>query len=173
MIQEEKFAEERKRNKVRYAIEDFFDSVAELKYVWITHALLALLFGASWLWGGDNRLNVAYSLATGAAIYAAQQYADFTKRSQIALLIGSYLLAIVAEYITTGFPAPLFPYLTVENGWVGTVPFLNSLTPFLYYGIRVVLIYYLLRVWWLRQKLVAQPISVIRLVDRELAMRLQ
>jgi hypothetical protein len=172
MTQEERFAEQRKRNKVAYVIEDFYDSISELKYVWITHGVLAILFGASWLWGGDNHLNVVFSLATAAAIYAMQHYGDLVKQLHVTLLIISYSVGVGAEFLIAGFPDPLLPYLTVENGWIGTVPFLNSLTPFLYYGVRILLLYYLLQVIWLRYKLAAQPMSIVRLVDRQLAMRL-
>jgi len=153
-------------------IEDFYDSISDLKYVWITHGVLAILFGASWLWGGDNRLTIVFSLSTAVAIYAMQQYGDLVKQLNVALLATEYLVAIAAEFLIAGFPDPLLPHLTVENGWIGTIPFLNSLTPFLYYGVRVLFVFYLLQIVWLRYQLAAQPMSIIRLVDRQLAMRL-
>ena len=173
MDQREKFAEQRKRNQVAYAIEDFYDSLGDLRYTYFGNAALALAASFAFIFDGDNSFHIAVSLATAAGVYAVQQYAELSKWSMLIGATVAYVLVAVLEFTLGGLPALLIPFLTVEEGWVGFIPFMNSLFPALYLGIRLALVYPFINVCLRRRTLGAQPISTLRQLDRDLAMHLE
>ncbi len=59
---------------------------------------------------------------------------------QLLIFGGAYLLATIAELIFFGLPTRLMPGIGVEEGWVGWVPFFNSLSPYIYFIFRICLI---------------------------------
>ena len=173
MTQEEIFAEQRRTNKVAYAIEDFYDSIGDIKHLWMGHLALIGFLALSMIFGAANTIHIVFCLAAIALGVAAQYQLDLTRSASLLASIGGYLLLCAIEFGVYGFPDSLIHSLSLEQGWRGTVPTLNALTPIIYVVARVALVYVLVNVWLRRKALVAQPISTVRKLDRELAMKLE
>ncbi len=172
MTTEEQFAEQRRRNRTAYAIEDWHEARSALKYPAIVNIALGLLLSVGWLIDSGDLPHVAIAVGTGLGLYPVQQYAVLEKRGNLYGLVGVYVIVVMVEYLLYGLPDPIFPELTVEKGWVGFVPIVNSLFPIVYLFVRFAMAYYCVSLLLQLQKLRAEPISVIRQFDRELAGRL-
>ena len=77
------------------------------------------------------------------------------------------------EFVIGGLPDTLIHALSYERGWRGTVPTLNALTPWIYSAARIGTVYFLINVCLKRAELGRQPLQIMRLLDRDLASKLQ
>ena len=114
-----------------------------------------------------------FALGSGGGVLLAPRLLTLERPVYLYLLLGTYTAGIVAEYVLAGLPSPPFPLLTVENGWVGFIPFANSLFPLLYLLARIALLYPLVHFFLQYRKLVAEPRATLRQLDRDLAGRLE
>ncbi len=169
MTPEERFTEERKQNRVAYAIEDFYEAIHNLNRSWLGNLGLALFIGISNLLGGDNTVHIVMAVLSGGLVYVAQRYFPLTRFSYILIALAAYLLVLVTEIAFFGVPDPLSYFLSPERGWVGTLPMLNALTPYVYLGARLGFSIYLLVVYLKRAALGRQSLSVVRRLDPQLA----
>ncbi|PPK87470.1 hypothetical protein CLV84_0411 [Neolewinella xylanilytica] len=173
MTTEEQFAEQRRRNRTAYTIEDFYDARSGLRYAVFGNLLLSAIVAVSLLSSSEGLTHVGAALVTGAGVFLAGRYAPLERILLIYLLLAAYTAGVALEYGYAGLPAPPLPDLTVEKGWVGFVPFANSLFPMLYILARGAFIYPLVSLLFKRRALSAQPMSTLRQLDRDLAAKLE
>jgi hypothetical protein len=78
-------------------------------------------------------------LLSGSGIYLLliAWFADLNRIPYIAILGGFYLLTIILEYLIFGLPHRLIDGLGVEDGWIGFIPIVNSLTPIFYLLLKI------------------------------------
>ncbi|WP_116107145.1 hypothetical protein [Lewinella sp. IMCC34191] len=173
MHTQEEFAEQRRRNQTAYAIEDFNDAVDDLRHSATGNLLLAFVAFIGSYAAADNLMHVGFAFATGIILFLLPRYMGLQQKTSLYLLLAGYVAGIFLEYVAAGLPSPPFPELTVGNGWVGVLPFANSLFPLLYIIIRIGLLYPLVDLFQKRQKLAAQPMHILRQLDRDLAAKLE
>lgn len=173
MTSQEEFAEQRKRNRTAYAIEDFYDAQSDLSHAALGNLLLAGVAAIGLLSANDGLTHVGLAFTTGIGLLLAPRYAQLVQKTSLYILLLAYVAGIVLEYALAGLPSPPFPDLTVENGWVGFLPFVNSLFPLLYIMARVGLFYPLVNLYRKRQNLADQPMQTLRQLDRDLSAEME
>ena len=173
MTPDNDFAEQRRRNQTAYAIEDFYDARDGLRYTVFGNILLAGALFLAWLVTSGNLLHAGFSLASGLALWLAPRFFQPARAIVPYTIMLVYVGGVLAEYAGAGLPTPLFPYLTVENGFVGFLPFANSLFPVIYIVLRLGLSYPIVNLIMQRNALAAHPMSMLRQLDRGLAATLE
>jgi hypothetical protein len=173
MTQEDRFREERKRNRVAYAIEDFYDSIDDLTKMWLGHIILGGFLALSLIFGADNRFHLLCTLLSAVGIYAVQQYLDLARIPVLIVSILLFLGSVAAEFGLGGIPDTLIHALSLEQGWRGIFPTLNALTPGLYIAARIGMVYLLVNVYLQRLRLGKQNAGILRQLDQELSGRIQ
>ena len=173
MKQEDHHAAQRILNRTRYAIEDWYDAGRSLRISAFGNLLLACFVAAGLLSGGDNWPHVIAALLTGAGVLAFPRLFPLARVNSLPLLLGLYLAAVGGEYAFAGLPEPPLPGFTVENGWVGFLPFANSLSPLVYLILRTGLVYPIVHAILKRRSLAREPISTLRQLDPALAGQLE
>ncbi|WP_116126168.1 hypothetical protein [Lewinella sp. IMCC34183] len=173
MPSERELAEQRRRNRTVYALEDYRDARSGLRYTALGNLALAAVVALGILSGTDGPEHVIAAALTGLLLLLAPRFLVLERLAVLYLLFALYTLGIILEYLLADLPSPPFPYLTVENGWVGFIPFANSLFPLLYVLARAALIYPLINLYLKRRDLAAQPLATLRQLDRELAAKFE
>lgn len=173
MNPDDQHAAQRILNRTRYAIEDWNDASRSLRISGVGNLLLACFVGAGLLSGADNLPHVMAAVLTGAGVLAFPRLFPLARAGSLPLLLGLYLAAVGGEYAFAGLPEPPLPGFTVENGWVGFLPFANSLAPLVYLIARTGLVYPIVHALLKRRSLTREPISTLRQLDPGLAGQLE
>lgn len=151
----EEFAEQRRINKIRYAIEDYADSFKDLLKPSLTHLVFAVVLLLSALVAGaDNYAHAFVCLLTGAGLGAATNLKTL-ETSPLALVTGGYVVLLVIECLLFGLPDLLVPQLNA-NEWRGFPIFVNHAIPFVYLGVRILLVYFVVSPWVFRARVLRQ-----------------
>jgi hypothetical protein len=143
MNENEELIESRNLRKAKYAIEDFEDAIGGLGKVALAHVVLILGLIFSVLMGAANFINIFFSLTTIAVLIGFRTKLSFRAHEMVFLGLGIFYFIFILELIIGGIPDSMLPILGLDNmsTRTGVVKLLNSISPFVYLGCRVILGY--------------------------------
>lgn len=150
----------RQLNQVKYVVEDFDDGVKDLVKVIVILAVLALAMVVSLLFDANNGDHLGFTLVQAGVIYVFSRQ-NLLDRNRLFMLTFSYFAQLGLEAVMSGMPDLLVPFLNAGE-WRGFPVFVNHLTPFVYWGVKLMAGLWVLRLWLLRQKVYAQPEELLR-----------
>ena len=160
MPTQQELNQQRKQNQVRYALEDYRDSIGDLRKVAIGHLLFAAFWFISIIAGSIHNwshiivclfIAIALFLVTGSKHWSFQTLGAVT---------GGYLLSLIIEAVAFGLPDILIPALNMHK-WRGLPIFVNEITPYVYWAVRVILLGFFVVVWVKRSTLLRQDDSAL------------
>lgn len=154
----------RKLNTVRYAVEDFDDGVKNIRRIALPFGLLALLMLLSLLSDADNIPHFIACLVMIAFVFVVPRF-DYLDATNLSVLTITFFALLAVEWLSYGLPDLIVPKLNLRN-WRGWLVWLNHLTPFLYWGVKILSSIYIVWVWVFRQKVLAQPGDLLEKVLR-------
>lgn len=152
----------RKLNQAKYALEDFDDSVGDLFKLAMVYCALALLLALSMIFGANNVDHLTFTLVGIIGLMLANRF-DYLPKTNVMAFAIAIIGLLAMELLTLGLPDLLVPFLNA-NDYRGVPIFLNHLTPFIYWVVKLMAFYYLYRIVVLRQKVYAQPEELLRKV---------
>jgi|GEM_PF-3228732 len=156
----------RKLNQTRYALQDFDEAVTNFTKATALFGALALAMALSLLFGANNLIHLVISVATMAALFVALPQFDFLNQTNLIVLTVAYVVLLAIEMMFFGLPDILIPLLNAQE-WSGFPVFLNEITPYIYYGVKIAVIGYLARIWYQRNNVAARPVEDLRKVAPE------
>ena len=143
MNENQELLESRNLRKAKYVIEDFEDAIGGLGKVALAHMVLILGLVFSVLMGAANFTNIFFSLITIGALMGFRTKLSFRAHEMVFMGLGIYYFIFILELIIGGIPDSILPALGIDNinRRTGVVKLLNSISPFVYLGCRVILGY--------------------------------
>lgn len=156
----------RKLNLTKYALQDFDEAIDDFaKAAWLFGAL-ALAMGLSLVFGANNLIHLLLSLIMMVVLAVALPRIEFLQSTNLIALTAAFCALVAFEMITFGLPDILVPFLNAQE-WSGFPVFINEITPYVYYGVKVAAAGYLARIWYQRSKVAARPAEDLRKVAPE------
>jgi hypothetical protein len=157
----------RKLNVTRYALQDFDEAVTDFnRAAWLFGALV-LAMGLSMIFGANNLMHLLLSLVVVVVVLlVALPRVEFLRSTNLIVLTVAYLALLAFEMMTFGLPDLLVPFLNARE-WSGFPVFVNELTPYIYYGVKIAAAGYLARIWYQRRKVGMCPVEDMRKVAPE------
>lgn len=146
---ESEIIRQRKIRNGRYVYEDYIESIEEIKKIGYVNLILGGLYLISVFFLGDINLSHSMiSLLIGFSILFALKIFSFEQNSIVISIMTLYLFIVIMEYFIFGLPSQLIPGLGVfGNGkLLSLITFANSLSPLLYFGLKIVISYLFLMI---------------------------
>ena len=150
----------RKLNQAKYALEDFDDGVKDLNKAAMVFGALILMMGFSLPFGANNLEHLACTAVGAVALPLAARF-DYLPQGNLFALTIAYAGLLVMEALTYGWPDMVLPFVNLADDQ-GFPVVVNHLTPFIYWAAKVACGVYVLRIFWLRSKVYAQPEELLR-----------
>ncbi|NJC26699.1 hypothetical protein [Neolewinella antarctica] len=156
---------ERKRNQVVYAVDDFQESIQNLRIPALAHLIFTGMLFASTLIAAENLGHGVASLVTAAGLLITARF-NLPSPKKLAAVSAFYALVLIGEWISFGPPDLLIPQLNMHE-WRGLPVFLNHAIPYVYVLLRVVFGVYVVSPWGTRAKMLSQDTGLLAAVLRE------
>ena len=146
---------DRNLRNAKYIFQDFLESIEQIKTVGYIHILFGgLLLLSYFIFGGNSWSQAILSLFVGVVLFQLSTSSSLKQRSTIILIATVYLLVVISEFLLLGLPDKLIPHLGEFESvkFINIVTIANDLTPVLYFGIKLALVYYFVKVLFSEKK---------------------
>ncbi|MCB0636103.1 MAG: hypothetical protein KDC54_05775 [Lewinella sp.] len=171
-MSQENIRQERERVFARHKVEDYHEAIVKLDVTVMGLVFLTAVMLISHLFGQDNFFFGAGSIALAIGVYLSKRRVNWAESRNILIAAGAYLLITGLEPLYLGFPEPVLPlsgeHVTARGG---VVQLFNGVSPYIYWMIKVALVYPFIMLFIARRLVDALPDALRHSLEKEFSQR--